>query len=185
MKWFTDCRLSITNMLSLLSSVVSENIQVLPLNATVLKGSEAKFNATVQGEWKIMTWHIGENLVLIFSSDNTTEDSASDRFSAQLCSGSDTTCVQFTIQNVTRAEAGEITCSVLGFTGSSTAHLYVQGEVSKLDFPPVRLYCFLLRDTFEFIPATWLWPSLRMANLIYLYKKCFSFHLNMMSFWEK
>lgn len=123
-------------MLSLLSSVVSQNIQVLPLNATVLKGSDALFTATVQGEWTIMTWHVGEKLVLIFSSDNTTEASASDKFSAILCSTNTTTWVEFTIRNVTRTEAGEITCSVVGYE-SITAHFYVQGEVSKLDFFPV------------------------------------------------
>lgn len=185
MKWFTDCRLLITNMLSLLSSVVSVNIQVSPLNATVLKGSDAQFNATVQGEWKIMTWRIGENLVLVFSSNDTIEDSASDKFSATLCFKGNTTCVEFTIRNVARTEAGEITCSVVG-SESNPAHLYVQGEVSKLDFfPQWDCIVFLLRNTFEFIPAIWLWPSLRMANLLYLYKKCFSFHLTMMSFGEK
>lgn len=122
-------------MLSLLSSVVSQNVQVSPLNETVLKGTNATFTATVQGNWTIMTWHIGEKLVLVFSSDNTIEDSASDQFSATLCS-TDKTCVNFTIQNVTRTEAGEITCSVLGFPRSNTAHLYVQGEV--------RLYCLFL-----------------------------------------
>lgn len=117
--------------MSLLFSVVSQNVQVLPLNATVLKGSDAQFNATVQGKWTIMTWEIGERLVLVFSSNNTTVDSVSDKFSATL---RDNTTCEFTIRNVTRTEAGEITCSVLGFPGSNTAHLYVQGEVSKLDF---------------------------------------------------
>lgn len=141
MKRSRDCCLLITNVLSLLSSVVSQNVQVLPLNKTVLKGSDARFTATVQGQWMIMTWHIGERLVLIFSSDNTTENSASDRFSATLCS-TGIACVEFTIRNVARTEAGTITCSVLGFPESNTANLYVQGEVSQLDFFPVRLYCF-------------------------------------------
>lgn len=133
--------------MSLLSSVVSENVQVSPLNVTVLKGSDVQFNATVQGKWMLMTWHVGSDLVLVFS-NNSTLESASDQFSAMLCSWENTTYVAFTIRNVTRKEAGEITCSVLGFPGSNTAHLYVQGEVSKLDFFPSEIVLFFIKRRF-------------------------------------
>lgn len=114
--------------LSLLCSAVPGQFQLEPLNSTVLQGSDVRFNATVQGIWRIMTWHVGGLLVLTvpISGDIT---SSSKLFSARFCFSSDTTCVEFTIHNVTRRESGPVICIVQGEYGSKTAQLQVQGKV--------------------------------------------------------
>lgn len=95
-----------------------------PVNITALQGSDAQLNATVQGVWTFMTWTVGGLLVLTQpSAGNAT--SSSPRFSAQLC-GSGSSCVEFTIHNVTRQDSGSIICTVQGAYGSKTSQLYVQ-----------------------------------------------------------
>lgn len=115
------------DMLSLLSSVVSQEFQLEPLNITVLKGSDVQFNATVQGTWDVMTWHVGNFLVLTILASGGIAPS-SEQFSARFCSSSDTRCVEFTIHNVTQEQSGPITCTVQGQYGSKTAQLSVQGK---------------------------------------------------------
>nr|XP_046267737.1 immunoglobulin superfamily member 5 [Scatophagus argus] len=122
--------------LSLCSTgVVSQGFQLEPLNSTVLQGSDVQFNATVQGKWDFMTWHVGDLLVLsVLSSSTSNITSSSQQYSASFCS-SDTSCVRFTIHNVTRSQSGSVMCSVLGSFGSKTAQLYVQesGKVSIME----------------------------------------------------
>ncbi|XP_059208106.1 immunoglobulin superfamily member 5 [Centropristis striata] len=113
------------------TGAVSGQFQLEPQNLTVLRGSDAQFNATVPGVWDVMTWNVGGFLVLTIrvSGDVT---SSSGQFSAGFCSMGDTSCVEFTIHNVSRGESGPVLCSVLGDFGSKTAQLYVQesGSVS-------------------------------------------------------
>ncbi|XP_049447537.1 uncharacterized protein LOC125897997 isoform X3 [Epinephelus fuscoguttatus] len=105
--------------------VLSGQFQLEPLNSTVLQGSDVRFNTTVQGIWKVMTWTVQGYLVLTISvTGNIT--SSSEQFSTRFCSTGVTSCVEFTIHNVTRKEAGPVICSVLGEFGSKTAQLYVQ-----------------------------------------------------------
>ncbi|XP_078121563.1 immunoglobulin superfamily member 5 [Sander vitreus] len=108
-------------------SAVSGLFQLQPLNSAVLQGSVARFNATVQGNWTLMTWMFQGILVLsIFSKGNVT--SFKERFSAIFCSSSsDGSCVEFSIYNVSRNESGPVTCTVLGGR-SETAHLEVQAQ---------------------------------------------------------
>ena len=110
---------------------MSEQFQLEPLNATVLHGSAVRFNATVQGAWKVMTWSVGGFLVTTVT-DIGDIISISEQFSARFCSSGDASCVEFTIQNVTRSEGGAVTCSVQGNYGSKTAQLYVQGRAIKM-----------------------------------------------------
>lgn len=104
--------------------------ELQPANVTALKGSDAQFNATVQGAWTFMTWTVGGLLVLTQAAAGN-DTSSSPRFSAQLC-GSGSSCVEFTIHNVTRQDSGSIICTVQGPYGSKTSQLYVQesGSVS-------------------------------------------------------
>ncbi|CAJ1064561.1 immunoglobulin superfamily member 5 [Xyrichtys novacula] len=101
-----------------------DQFQLRPLNTNALQGSDVSFNASVQGSWQIMTWMVRDLLVLTipFSGDIT---SISKRFTARFCSG-DPSCVEFTIRNVSRGEAGSVVCTVQGEFGSKTATLIVQ-----------------------------------------------------------
>ncbi|KAI3373406.1 hypothetical protein L3Q82_022013 [Scortum barcoo] len=109
---------------------LSQEFQLQPLNLTVLQGSHVKFNATVGGKWDFMTWTVQGFLVLTVPVTNI--NISSGQFSAGFCSGGDTSCVEFTIHNVTRKEAGPVICTVQGDYGSKMAQLYVQesGTVS-------------------------------------------------------
>ncbi|XP_074466443.1 immunoglobulin superfamily member 5 isoform X1 [Sebastes fasciatus] len=115
------------------TGAVSGQFQLEPRNLTVLQGSDAQFNATVMGHWKVMTWTVGKKLVLsIPATGNAT--SSSEQYSARFCSSGDTSCVELTIHNVNRSgtESWPVICSVLGPYGSKTSQLYVQesGTVS-------------------------------------------------------
>ncbi|XP_022048996.2 immunoglobulin superfamily member 5 [Acanthochromis polyacanthus] len=128
--WKSWASLLHISLLLCATGVVSEEVQLEPLNSTVLEGSEVRFNATVVGTWQIMTWTVQEFLVLTLSKTGDITPS-SEQFSARFCS-SDNSCVEFTIHNVTRSQSGSVTCTVQGNFGPKTAQLYVQesGAVS-------------------------------------------------------
>ncbi|KAJ0062013.1 hypothetical protein NL108_014903 [Boleophthalmus pectinirostris] len=112
------------------TGAAQNQFQLEPANVTRLQGSEAQFNATVQGSWPFMTWELGKYLVLtMMSTGNAT--TSSPRYSARLC-GSGSSCVQFTIQNLTRQDSGTVKCTVQGDYGYKTSELIVQesGSVS-------------------------------------------------------
>lgn len=117
-------------MLSLSYSVASQTFVLEPVSSTVLEGSNVTFNATVVGEWQIMTWSIGENLVVTIHYDG--DVTAFKNYSAGFCSAGDSRCVAFTIHNVSRMENGSVTCAVQGLFGSKTADLYVQGKAINI-----------------------------------------------------
>ncbi|XP_034034859.1 immunoglobulin superfamily member 5 [Thalassophryne amazonica] len=99
--------------------------QLEPLNTAALQGSDVIFKATVSGLWKVMTWNVGELLILTIMW-NGSDIPFSEHFSAKLCSGNDSGCVEFTIHNVTRNDSGLVTCTVQGNYGSRSAQLLVQ-----------------------------------------------------------
>ncbi|XP_018547925.1 immunoglobulin superfamily member 5 [Lates calcarifer] len=106
------------------TGAVSQNFLLEPRSTTVLQGSKVQFSATVEGKWNVMTWTVGKLLVLtVLSGGNIT---SSGQYSARFCPGGDTSCVEFTIHNVTRQQSGEVICFVQGEYGSKIAHLYVQ-----------------------------------------------------------
>lgn len=111
----------------------------LPANVTVLKGSDAQINAIVTTQWTSMTWAVNGILVLIFNpSENST--STSERYSASLCNNGDTTCVQFTIQNVSRSDM-MVECDVIGLVGAQT-QLNVQGRARNNFLPFHNFFTF-------------------------------------------
>ncbi|KAJ4929796.1 hypothetical protein JOQ06_018817 [Pogonophryne albipinna] len=130
--WRSQPNLLLVCLLLSATGTVSEQFQLEPLNATVLHGSAVRFNATVQGAWKVMTWSVG-GLMVTTVPDIGDIISFSEQFSARFCSSSDTSCVEFTIQNVTRSKGGAVTCSVQGNYGSKTAQLYVQVTAYRKD----------------------------------------------------
>ncbi|XP_051903913.1 immunoglobulin superfamily member 5 [Hippocampus zosterae] len=111
--------------LILCATGVMGQFQVEPLESTVLKGSDARFSATVQGMWEVMTWNVRGFLVLTVPKIGNIS-SSSGQFSASFCSAEDTTCVVFTIHNASRREAGPVICTVQGDYGSKLARLHVQ-----------------------------------------------------------
>lgn len=118
---------SLSHCCCFLCPVVSQDLRLEPASAAVLSGLAVHFRATVPGPWQVMTWHVGGLLVLSVSpSGNVT--SSSEQFTAGFCLPADTSCVELRIQNVSRAQAGPLVCSVLGDYGSKTANLSVQGE---------------------------------------------------------
>ncbi|XP_028321669.1 immunoglobulin superfamily member 5 [Gouania willdenowi] len=153
--------LSLLVILPLLSTEVMSNaFQLEPLNPTVLQGSDAHFNATVFGDWKVMTWTVQDLLVLTAQAPDTII-SASDEFSARFCA--DIRCVEFTIKNVTRAQAGPVMCTIQGDFGQKTAHLEVQesgtvsitgGNVTVVQDQLVDLQC-ITTDWFPPPNVTW------------------------------
>lgn len=104
-----------------------QQFQLEPLTSTVLKGSDVRFRATVDGLWRVMTWNVRELLVLTVLIDSNITSSPG-QFSATFCSSGDTSCVDFIIHNVTRSESGLVICSVQGEYGSKTAQLNVEGK---------------------------------------------------------
>ncbi|XP_053702412.1 immunoglobulin superfamily member 5 [Synchiropus splendidus] len=107
------------------SEVVSGQFQLQPENLTVLQGSTARFTATVQGKWEVMTWTVNELLVLTFRV-NGDMSSSEPQFGAGFCTSGVTTCVEFTISNITRSRAGTVICMVQGDFGSRTSRLDVE-----------------------------------------------------------
>uniref|UniRef100_A0A3Q2Y0Z9 Immunoglobulin superfamily, member 5a n=1 Tax=Hippocampus comes TaxID=109280 RepID=A0A3Q2Y0Z9_HIPCM len=104
--------------------VLMGQFQVEPLESTVLKGSDARFSATVQGMWEVMTWNVRGFLVLTVPRIGNIS-SSSEQFSASFCSAEDTSCVVFTIHAASRMEAGPVICTVQGDYGSKSAQLHV------------------------------------------------------------
>lgn len=110
---------------------VSQGLTLEPASTAVLTGSGVRFNATVAGAWKVMTWQVSGLLVLtvsLSSSGSSNVTSSSEQFSAGFCLPADSSCVEFTIQNISRSQAGPVLCSVLGLYGSKTANLSVHGQ---------------------------------------------------------
>ncbi|XP_034462328.1 immunoglobulin superfamily member 5 [Hippoglossus hippoglossus] len=107
------------------TGVVSRQFQLQPLNPAVLQGSNVQFRATVEGNWQIMTWDVGGLLVLTVPVDSNVT-SSSRQFSAGFCSVGNSSCVEFTIHNVSRRDAGPVICTVQGDYGDKTAQLNVQ-----------------------------------------------------------
>lgn len=129
----------------LLYSVMSQILNLEPQNSTVLKGTDARFIVTVLGKWEVMAWNIRDLLVIVMYAPSGSTVTSSDQFSATFCTAGDTSCVEFTIHNVTRNQTGEITCRVLGTFGSQMAQLNVEGKVRKvimLQFETIYLLAF-------------------------------------------
>ncbi|KAK1882451.1 Immunoglobulin superfamily member 5 [Dissostichus eleginoides] len=172
--WRSQPNLLLVCLLLSATGAVSGQFQLEPLNATVLHGSAVRFNATVQGAWKVMTWSVGGFLVTTMS-DIGNITSSSEQFSARFCSSRDPSCVEFTIQNVTRREGGAVTCSVLGNYGSKTAQLYVQesgtmnimgGNVTVTQDEQVEFQC-VSSKWFPIPTVSWTWNSEAVNSSLY------------------
>ncbi|NWI92746.1 IGSF5 protein, partial [Pitta sordida] len=96
-----------------------------PENATVLAGSEARFNCTVSAGWQILIWLSNGNPVLtVLSSQGSIE--TTDRFTSRnYTSGSDFTS-ELIIHNTRLSDSGKIECSIQQPSENNFAFLSVQ-----------------------------------------------------------
>ncbi|NXK10060.1 IGSF5 protein, partial [Herpetotheres cachinnans] len=96
-----------------------------PTNATVLAGSEARFNCTVSVGWVILIWLSNGNPVLtVLSSQGAVE--TSDRFTSQNYTSSNGFTSELIIHNTQLSDSGKIECSTQQPSESRFAFLSVQ-----------------------------------------------------------
>ncbi|XP_037232690.1 immunoglobulin superfamily member 5 isoform X2 [Falco rusticolus] len=96
-----------------------------PTNATVLAGSEARFNCTVSVGWVILIWLANGNPVLtVLSSQGAVE--TSDRFTSQNYTSSNGFTSELIIHNTQLSDSGKIECSTQQPSESRFAFLSVQ-----------------------------------------------------------
>ncbi|XP_004084753.1 uncharacterized protein LOC101156138 isoform X3 [Oryzias latipes] len=110
--------------MSILLRSVKTEVQLDPMNATALLGSDIQFYARVQGSWEVMTWHVRGFQVLTIQKNG--EVISGNRYSAGFCQSTDGNCVQFTIYSISRSDAGPVSCIVQGSYTPKTANLSVQ-----------------------------------------------------------
>ncbi|NXU59354.1 IGSF5 protein, partial [Turnix velox] len=94
-----------------------------PTNATVLAGSEARFNCTVSEGWVVLIWLSNGNPVLTVTSSQAFE--TSERFTSQNYTSSDGFTSELIIHNTQLSDSGKIECN-LQQADSSFAFLSVQ-----------------------------------------------------------
>ncbi|KFQ80485.1 Immunoglobulin superfamily member 5, partial [Phoenicopterus ruber ruber] len=96
-----------------------------PTNATVLAGSEARFNCTVSVGWVILIWLSNGNPVLtVINSQGAFE--TSDRFTAQNYTSGNEFTSELIIHNTQLNDSGKIECSIQQPSENGFAFLSVQ-----------------------------------------------------------
>uniref|UniRef100_A0A3P9P0F6 Immunoglobulin superfamily, member 5a n=1 Tax=Poecilia reticulata TaxID=8081 RepID=A0A3P9P0F6_POERE len=112
----------------------SQKVQLEPLNSTALRDSDVQFIATIQGHWEVTNWGVrGIQVLTIINSTNSIIPSE-DRFSARFCVNTSRSCVEFTVHNVTRADAGEVVCNVQVLQ-SKTVFAFFLSESGTVSIP--------------------------------------------------
>ncbi|NWQ71073.1 IGSF5 protein, partial [Neopipo cinnamomea] len=102
-----------------------------PANATVLAGSQARFNCTVSAGWKILIWLSSGNPVLtVISSQGSVE--TTDRFTSQNYTSGDEFTSELIIHNTQTSDSGKIECSIQQPSENNFAFLSVQVNGSLL-----------------------------------------------------
>ncbi|XP_039376505.1 immunoglobulin superfamily member 5 isoform X4 [Mauremys reevesii] len=108
-----------------------------PANATVLAGSEARFNCTVSQGWQIIIWLLNGNAVL-----TTTHLGGAvvtlDRFTQQNYTSGETFTSELIIHNVQQSDSGKIECSIQLGIPNSYAFLSVQENGNQEDSTRTR-----------------------------------------------
>ncbi|NXR09335.1 IGSF5 protein, partial [Semnornis frantzii] len=97
-----------------------------PTNATVLAGSEARFNCTVSLDWVILIWLSNGSPVLTVTSAQGPVLGPSDRFTSQNYTSSNGFTLELIIHNTQLSDSGKIECSIQQFGESRFAFLSVQ-----------------------------------------------------------
>ncbi|NXI53603.1 IGSF5 protein, partial [Chloroceryle aenea] len=96
-----------------------------PTNATVLAGSEARFNCTVSVGWVILIWlSNGKPVLTVTSSQGPIE--TSDRFTSQNYTSGNEFTLELIIHNTQLSDSGKIECSIQQSIENNFAFLSVQ-----------------------------------------------------------
>ncbi|NXG70021.1 IGSF5 protein, partial [Baryphthengus martii] len=96
-----------------------------PTNATVLAGSEARFNCTVSVGWVVLIWlSNGMPVLTVTSSQGPIE--TSDRFTSQNYTSGNEITLELIIHNTQLSDSGKIECSIQQSSENNFAFLSVQ-----------------------------------------------------------
>ncbi|XP_054324770.1 immunoglobulin superfamily member 5 [Pongo pygmaeus] len=107
-----------------------------PRNATVLKGSQARFNCTVSQGWKLIMWALNDMVVL--SIRPMEPIITNDRFTSQRYDQGGNFTSEMIIHNVEPSDSGNIRCSLQNSRLHGSAYLTVQ-VMGELFIPNVNL----------------------------------------------
>ncbi|XP_053790946.1 immunoglobulin superfamily member 5 isoform X2 [Vidua chalybeata] len=102
-----------------------------PENATVLAGSEARFNCTVSAGWKVLIWLFqGSPVLTVLSSQGSVE--TTERFTSRNYTSGDEFTSELIIHNTQLSDSGRIECSIQQPSENNFAFLSVQVNGSLL-----------------------------------------------------
>ncbi|XP_053826306.1 immunoglobulin superfamily member 5 isoform X2 [Vidua macroura] len=102
-----------------------------PENATVLAGSEARFNCTVSAGWKVLIWLFqGSPVLTVLSSQGSVE--TTERFTSRNYTSGDEFTSELIIHNTQLNDSGRIECSIQQPSENNFAFLSVQVNGSLL-----------------------------------------------------
>ncbi|XP_066170255.1 immunoglobulin superfamily member 5 [Sylvia atricapilla] len=102
-----------------------------PENATVLAGSQARFNCTVSAGWKVLIWlSKGSPVLTVLSSQGSVE--TTERFTSQNYTRGDEFTSELIIHNTQLSDSGRIECSIQQPSENNFAFLSVQVNGSLL-----------------------------------------------------
>lgn len=100
-----------------------------PENATVLAGSQARFNCTVSAGWQVLIWLFhGSPVLTVVSSQGPLE--TSERFTSHNYTSGDQFTSELIIHNTQLSDSGRIECSIQQPSDNNFAFLSVQGVYS-------------------------------------------------------
>ncbi|NWX34216.1 IGSF5 protein, partial [Notiomystis cincta] len=96
-----------------------------PANATVLAGSEARFNCTVSAGWKVLIWLCkGSPVLTVISSQGSVE--TTDRFTSRNYSSGAEFTSELIVHDARLSDSGRVECSLQQPSESNFAFLSVQ-----------------------------------------------------------
>ncbi|NXM87594.1 IGSF5 protein, partial [Oenanthe oenanthe] len=102
-----------------------------PENATVLAGSEARFNCTVSAGWKVIIWlSKGSPVLTVTSSQGSLE--TTERFTSHNYTSGDQFTSELIIHNTQLSDSGRVECSIQQPSDNNFAFLSVQVNGSLL-----------------------------------------------------
>ncbi|NXD24065.1 IGSF5 protein, partial [Spelaeornis formosus] len=102
-----------------------------PENATVLAGSDARFNCTVSAGWKILIWlSKGSPVLTVTSSQGSVE--TTERFTSRNYTSGDEFTSELIIHNTQLSDSGRVECSIQQPSENNFAFLSVQVNGSLL-----------------------------------------------------
>ncbi|NXN88594.1 IGSF5 protein, partial [Bombycilla garrulus] len=102
-----------------------------PENATVLAGSEARFNCSVSAGWRVLIWlSRGSPVLTVISSQGSVE--TTERFTSQNYTSGDEFTSELIIHNAQLNDSGRIECSIQQPSENNFAFLSVQVNGSLL-----------------------------------------------------